>query len=264
LTLLRAGPKRDSSSDTAGEKIHDVNTYDILNAGPRHRFTCSGVLVSNSCPYGASGSSIEYQIEVLTGNKPEPGTGDALLDARAKRYPVADMFLVGQEFIPFDPGYYRSVSGRLRHFHYSVVENIDGISEWAKKGILSPLVRQARNFPIQEIVGASMMRAQIALLAACREYNLRARNPISLYDALLSHCPLEERWAIWNLHHHCMSYGIQWETPGGLLKFDIDPEMCFRWGSKNTEEETEILDGDSGKDHPVALAFPLRNNLVAV
>lgn len=241
-----------------------VRTYDILNAGPRHRFTCSGVIVSNSTPYGATGSSIEYQIEVLTGIKPEPGTGDALIDGRAKRYPVADMYLKGQEFVPFDPGFYRSISGRLRHFHYNTVENVDGISDWAKKQILSPLIRQARNFPIQEIVGASMMRAQIALLHAVREFRMSARNPISLYDAMLSHCPMEERWAIWNLHHYCMSYSLQWETPGGLLQFDIDPEMAFRWGDKHSKEEKELLDGEDGKDHPVALAFPLRSGLVAV
>ena len=106
--------------------------YDIINAGPRHRFTCSGVLVSNSAVYGAAPRTIELKIESDTGIKPEPGTGQLILDALMALQPVAEDWLKTLEMLPEHSSSWRAASGRLRHFalHPS---NIAGISGRLKK-----------------------------------------------------------------------------------------------------------------------------------
>jgi hypothetical protein len=122
-----------------------TETYDILNAGPRHRFTCSGVLVSNSSAYGASAGSLERKIESDTGTKPEPGTGQKGLDAIAARQPRATQFLEEMAEIPARGGYYRAASGRIRH---CVVHGDNVEVGWrTRQSIESALGREFRNFP---------------------------------------------------------------------------------------------------------------------
>jgi hypothetical protein len=123
----------------------EAETYDILNAGPRHRFTCSGVLVSNSSAYGASAGSLERKIESDTGTKPEPGTGQKGLDAIAARQPRATQFLEEMAEIPSRGGYYRAASGRIRHcvVHGDSVE----VGWRTRQSIESALGREFRNFP---------------------------------------------------------------------------------------------------------------------
>ena len=121
--------------------------YDILNVGPRHRFTCSGVLVSNSIPYGATATLLERMIEANTGIKPPDGTGQKMIDTHANRYPTATDFQLRMERCIEDPGFYRSVSGRVRHFFYTNLGDVHGLQPYTLEGILSPLKRQARNFP---------------------------------------------------------------------------------------------------------------------
>ena len=55
--------------------------YDIINAGPRHRYVCSGVLVSNSVPYGGREANLDRLVEANTGRKPPEGTGALILQA---------------------------------------------------------------------------------------------------------------------------------------------------------------------------------------
>lgn len=96
-------------------RLEDVHTYDVVNAGPQNRFTCSGVLVSNSSAYGASPASLERKIESDTGVKPEEGTGQKGLDAIAARQPRATEFLEEMAALPKTTGFYRAASGRIRH-----------------------------------------------------------------------------------------------------------------------------------------------------
>lgn len=126
-----------------------TKVYDILNAGPRHRFTCSGCLVSNSIPYGATGALLEMMIEAETGKKPEAGTGDKLIEGYNNKWKKASIFLSMMGDIVKDPGYYRAPSGKIRHFNISKLTLLDGISQSAYDSILSSLTREARNFPIK-------------------------------------------------------------------------------------------------------------------
>lgn len=194
-----------------------------------------------SIPYGAKGPLLERQIEMLSGAKPEEGTGDKLIEAYEGKFKNAAAFLRRQERVVENPGYYRTVSGRIRHFHVNEVFDVDGVSEKAKKSIVSPLTREARNYPMQEIVAATMARAIIMLIRELRERNMRARPMILLYDALTILSPIEERREVEKLMHECMSGNNSWEIHGRTLRYSIDVGFTKRWGAGLTEAEAEAL-----------------------
>ena len=215
--------------------------YDILNAGPRHRFTCSGVLVSNSIPYGAAAPLLERMVEVNSGIKPPEGTGDKMIDSYKHRYPSANRFLEQMEYIVESPGVYRSVSGRVRHFFYDILEDVDGLTDFAKKGILSPLTRQARNFPMQELVAATTAKALIRFMEERRKLGIEAQVMMLLYDAMTVVAPLEQLKVTIELLRNCLTVWTPWTIKGRTFNFDVDPSISIRWGVKPTKAEKAVF-----------------------
>ena len=202
-----------------------------MNAGPRHRFTCSGVLVSNSSAYGASDNTLERKIESDTGKKPEPGTGKKLLDSLAVRQPVATEFLESMENVPGKKGVYIAASGRRRRFHKHP-DHVRGISGRTIRGHLSALGREARNFPMQESVAAAAVRAGNALLKFSRDWNLRGYPIQILYDSAVTLCPLEER-EIWRLAHELfMNLANGWAYEDRILRYPVDHELNEAWSAE--------------------------------
>jgi uracil-DNA glycosylase family 4 len=201
----------------------------------------SGKIGMFSIPYGASPNLLERTIESMTGSKPEEGLGQKLIDAYETKFPVAAFFLRSQEAKVENPGYYRSISGRVRHFHTHGAEASGGISDYAKKSMLAPLMREARNYPMQEIVAATMARASTKLLNYFVTLNMRARPMILLHDALTVLTPIEERWQVKTLLEECMSNSTTWEVNGRILQFGIDVDFATRWGMKLTKDEESFL-----------------------
>jgi len=193
-----------------------------------------------SIPYGASATLLERTIEGITGSKPSAGTGESLIKAYETKFPVAAGFLKMQEYKVEDPGYYKSISGRVRHFHMHGI-GLKGLSEYARKSLIAPLTREARNYPMQEIVAATMARAVNTLVAEFRLRGMRASPMILLHDALTVLCPLEERWEVRDILHKAMSDDTTWDVHNRTLKFGIDVDFSFRWGMKPSEEEKKLL-----------------------
>ena len=218
-----------------------AKTYDIVNAGPRNRFVCEGVLVSNSSAYGASDQTLERKIESDTGTKPPEGTGQMILDALARRQPVATDFLIGLEDAPNSPGFLRSESGRVRHF-LSHPDNIWGISSRQKKGLLSSQGREARNFFMQESVAATAARAAAWLLHNLRLNGFQARPLTVLYDSVVTHCPVEERMAVAMLHQHYMTDVNNWKYHGRWFNYPIDTDFVDAWSAKPSKERKVLLE----------------------
>lgn len=121
-------------------------------------FLLLGNVKNFSTPYGASATSLERLVEINTGKKPAPGTGEKMIAAYKTSYPVANRFLESMELIPSQGGIYRAISGRLRHFFFNDLSDVEGLSEYSRNGILSPLTRQARNFPTPELIRANRRR----------------------------------------------------------------------------------------------------------
>ncbi len=190
-----------------------------------------------SIPYGASPKLLERTIESITGIKPSQGTGDKLIDAYETKFPIAAAFLKAQEACVEDPGYYRSISGRVRHFHTHGLST-EGLSEKARKSLMAPLSREARNYPMQEIVAATMARAVNLLVSEFKSQGMQSRPMILLHDALTVLSPIEERWQVKDLLQKCMSDATTWDVNGKTLKFAIDVDFSYRWGMKPTKEES--------------------------
>jgi len=222
----------------------EAETYDLLNAGPRHRFTCSGVLVSNSSAYGASPASLERKIESDTGVKPEPGTGQKGLDAIAARQPRASEFLEEMGNVPKTKGYYRAVSGRICHCNTHSANS--GVGWRTRNSIESALGRELRNYPMQESVGATSARACNYALALYRQLGMKARPMTCLYDSLVTLCPLEERFVVAKIHTIVMSEINTWEYNDEfgkrVLQYGVDNEFNYRWSTRPSAEEQAQLD----------------------
>lgn len=198
-------------------------------------------VVRFSGTYGATGETLDRKIESDTGTKPEPGTGQKTLETLQAQQPVATAFQKSLESVPEDPGYYRAASGLIRHFH-THPEMVYGINSRMRKGMLSALAREMLNFPYQESVAATSSIATNKLLAFGRQHGLLGTPMIVLYDAVVTLCPVEERF-IWELAHQLfMEHSVGWKYHGRILNYPIDTEMAYSWSHKLTSEEKAQLD----------------------
>ena len=194
-----------------------------------------------SVPYGATDTLLDRMIEANTGIKPPEGTGGKIIITHAARYPVATEFQQQMERIIENPGFYRSISGRVRHFYFNNLGDLGGLSEYTLEGILSPLKRQARNFPCQELVAATTARALLRFIKERRDRGLNSRIMMLLYDAMTAIVPLEELKEAQELLRNCLTIWTPWTAHGRTFNFDVDSSIGFRWGVKATKEEKELI-----------------------
>lgn len=238
LTLVVSDPRKAPIKDTSSIKIGLRKTYDILNAGPRNRFTCSGVLVSNSTSYGASTNSIERKIESDSGKKPPEGTGDKIMNALGTRQPVATAFLEDMQEKPKEVTEIRAASGRIRRFigtNEKRFRNRDWESLMAAQG------RECRNFPMQESVAATSAIACTKLLDEFRRKQMKARPMICLYDAVCSWCSLDEALEVEQLHEQKMYKENVWTYHGRELSYPIDTDYVIRWSTNPDSDDKAVL-----------------------
>lgn len=195
-----------------------------------------------SIPYGASPSLLERLIEANTGVKPPAGTGRAMIDTWSNRYPACKRFLDQMEGVVEWPGRWRSLSGRIRHFNLGDAElRVDSLDEGVPH-----LLRQARNFPEQELVAATTGRALLRFIEERKRLGLQSRIGVLLYDAMTAFAPLEEARQTAELLRNCLTTWNQWDAPGGRFHFEVDVNFYFRWGVKLNAEERAILDQHLG------------------
>jgi DNA polymerase I-like protein with 3'-5' exonuclease and polymerase domains len=193
--------------------------------------------------YGAVERSLERGVESAIGRRledAEKGMGKRMLDAYGRRAPIATRFLEDMEKVPESPGFWQAPSGRIRHFHMSLLASY-GVGERTLKGIRSALSREARNFPMQNIVADTLGIASNGCLREFKELNMKARPLVVLYDAMLTLCPIKEREKVAELHHKWLHKEVFWDVDGGRLRFTIDTDYCTRWSTYLTEEEREEL-----------------------
>lgn len=200
-------------------------TYDILDAGPNHRFTTEGALVANSSSYGGTAGSIARKIEQDTGEKVTEEAAQGLLLAIEKRQPRATEWFKEQENLPKTDTKIVAASGRIRHLH-TISSGATDVSSRTREGVITALGRECRNFPIQERVGSSASRACVNIVDLCmRHPELKGYPGVCLYDSIVIFAPFNERrlWAkILQLY---MSTADGWVCPGRrILRFGVDTE----------------------------------------
>lgn len=194
-----------------------------------------------SIPYGASATLLERLIEVNTGIKPKEGTGDLMIETWSTRYPQAAQFQKEMAVCVETPGEWRSLSGRVRHFFYASLIEINDMKDNSRNKILTGLERQARNFPCQELVGATTGKALLLFIEQRKKLNLDSRVGILLYDAIAAFSPLEQAKATADLLRSCLTTWVPWTVKGRTFHFDVDVSVSFRWGVKPTKEEKEKI-----------------------
>lgn len=190
--------------------------------------------------YGGGGNSIERKIESDTGVKPEAGTGQLILSALEETQPVAEKFLKEVSNAPELVPYLVAASGRKRHLH-TLSSTIQGLSERTRKGQLSSLGRECRNFFMQESVASTAAIACIEALAFKMNFNLKGYPMICLYDSIVNHVPCYER-EIWSKAMELfMHKSTGWSYDGRLLRYPVDEELNKGWSTKPSKEFKELL-----------------------
>ncbi len=191
--------------------------------------------------YGATAATLERSIESDTGKKPDPGTGQAILDALTERQPVAQNWLVSLERVPTNPGYYRAESGRLRHFKVLDSDRFSNLRQRAIDGVLSAASREARNFPMQESVAFAAQRAGVRLMHAYRRQKLNAKLMAILYDSCVTICPIEERHVVAELHERYMATDNRMHDHGREWFYPIETEFNFAWSHRPSKSQQQEL-----------------------
>jgi uracil-DNA glycosylase family 4 len=201
-----------------------------------------------STAYGATSDTLERKIESDTGKKPEPGTGQRILDSLQKRQPKAVRFLEEQEEVPKFPGYQRAESGRKRRYKNHGAAG-SAISGYEKKKILSGQGREARNFYMQESVAAAASRSGNWLLKHYREHGFHARPMTILYDSVVTLCPIEERFEVMKLHELYMATKNTWHNHGREWNYPAEHELNYAWSTRPTKAQRKLLDDPKWNSH---------------
>jgi hypothetical protein len=219
-----------------------VLTYDILNAGPRNRFACSGVIVSNSGAYLITPGTLERRLEASTGIKPPEGTGQAILDSLEARQPVSVQYIRDVSQYPKNGTLLQAQSGRIRHFPVHSAEIRD--MPWrVAQGILRAMGNEAANFLYQESVAATLARACKWLNDFFLKHGMKARCNMGLYDSCVTLCPLEERWVVDAAHTLFMDRINVWCYHRRYMSYPIDTDFVYRWSWKPTKaQKAELYD----------------------
>lgn len=204
-----------------------------------HEYIDMSLNSHNSIPYGASPSLLERSIEIASGEKPEKGTGEKLIEAYMKTKPQVAEFLEWCKTLPDGQGYYLSPSGFKRHFKVPPEDLM--MSDKQREGIISKLRREACNIGLQSLVADSLARAVPPLNNFFRKMNMKSRVVIPLYDAIYILAPFNEVDTAARMLKFFMSENNKWNLKGGTLQYGIDVEITKRWGTKPSKEEKEEL-----------------------
>ncbi len=190
--------------------------------------------------YGSSPDAMERSIEAETGQKPDAGTGQAILDTLMKRQPVADAYLKACELVPETTGRIECASGRIRHF--VVHSSQSGINYRLRNQVASSAGREARNIECQESVAATSARAGLWLTEYYRSRGMQARIIAILYDSVVTLCKIKERHAVALLHQLFMCDINEWFYHGRQLIYPVDTEFNYRWSERPTHDQQKDLD----------------------
>ena len=64
---------------------------------------------------------------------------------------------------------------------------------------------------------------------------------ITLYDSIVTDCPLEERFVVRRLHDIYMSEVNTWDYDGRTLRYGVDNEFNYCWSTAPDKEQRKQL-----------------------
>ena len=204
----------DGVAEPADGGAGEADTYDILNAGPRHRFTVSGLLVSN-CLYDAHASTIS-----LSSGLPY-AEASALLEKWLDTYPGVRDYRLNQPEKGRALGYVELVSGQR-------IPTADDARN-----------AQYVNAPVQGSAASVMYRAEYRV-----EEQLRRRWPTALFcgvvhDEILIECDIADAVAVARMVQYEMSEALfdLYPQARAMSKSGVaDAAICRRWSEKDNPD----------------------------
>ena len=223
--------------------------YDIVDAGPNHRFTANGLLISNSSSYGGKPSSLARKVEAATGTQPTIESVEKMLAAIDMRQPKAAAWLEDLEHIPEREGIMVAASGRQRHC-CTFGRFGNNLSGKAVSRVVTSLGRECRNFYLQESVAAVAARALKAMVNLSVNTDLQGYPCVCLYDSIVVHCPYEERHIWMKALELYMYLANGWFYNGRILRYSIDAEYNAGWSTAPDKELSDKLKDDSFSPTP--------------
>ena len=166
-----------------GVEVKRVRVYDILNAGPRRRFTCNGKLVSNC--YGMSAGGFKAYAEASYGVKMSEEEAAVRRNAFFDLYPKLLEWHETYRQLARDNLQVVSPLGRVRHLPL-IHSNMSDVRSSAE--------RQAINSPIQSTLSDLM---QLAMVYIDREYGQEECEMFLMtHDSLAMYIPVGQE-ALW-------------------------------------------------------------------
>jgi hypothetical protein len=163
------------------------------------------------------------------------------LQALAKRQPKATAYLQAMEELPKTGACFVAESGAKRRFIIHQ-DSVKGLNHRTQKSILSALGRQARNFPMQNSVADTAVRAGKWLLKHFLENNFHARPMVILYDSVVTLCPIEERVEVMKLHERFMDKENVWHDHGRTWTYPTSVELNYAWSRRPSKEQRKLLE----------------------
>jgi DNA polymerase I-like protein with 3'-5' exonuclease and polymerase domains/uracil-DNA glycosylase len=201
-----------------------VRVYDIVNAGPNHRFQ-AGPLIVHNC-YGRSAGALMREIgKVVKGVTLE--MCERIIKGISTSFPVMWAWLQANKRSAIENEYVENLCGRCRYF--KGIKTMDKTAQAAAQ-------REASNMPVQSLVADLLAQAGINL------YNFRYRTEIGrrigfrvvlpIHDAFLVECSAKYVEEMKQIIQICMSdNNLIPGTDGKRLFVDIEV-YPHRWGEK--------------------------------
>lgn len=204
-----------------------VRVYDIVNAGPNHRFQAGSLLVSNcifGIMYGRSAGALSRAL-TSAGTPTSVEDCQSMINEIAASYPLAWKWLKDNAEFAVENGYIENAFGARRYF-----PGVHAMTEAQKSAVR----REAMNGPIQGAV--AYLLAQAGILFYKLKYmtdvgkDIDFRILLPIHDAFLIEVRDDHVDKVKSAIKLCMS--TLNKLPGTDYYLDVDVGISKRWGEE--------------------------------
>lgn len=191
------GDAVESTNQSQGERpLQKAKVYDILNAGPRHRFTVEGRLVSN-CHFGiifglSKNGLYKFVVAMspvdMRGRITEEQVNDAY-DRYFARYSKVKLFIERQRAFAFEHHYVETIFGMIQTLNVTDdsvedIEDIIGGDEGGEEKRGGYWGNMAINGPVQGSAHQLMICALVNLIRNKKRFEILGLPVLEVHDAL--------------------------------------------------------------------------------
>jgi DNA polymerase-1 len=190
-----------------------MRVYDLVNAGPRHRFTVEGKVVSNCYGKGDQGLADALKIPVEEATKIRTAVMGKFVSARK----WIDQRKAAARELGFTRTHWDGKPGRIRQLQH-IADPASGIRAQAE--------RQSFNTDVQGTASDYCICSLQRLVKRVRRERMPYEVVLPIHDSLMALVPEREVDSYVGLVREVMT---SYET--GSVKLEVDVKLGDRWGS---------------------------------